>query len=100
MRTIALFAMTGIIAAAQTPKPAIASLPPARLNTAEIVAFTAVESRMKALRDEFAELEKQRGAIKSDACQRTVKEADCDIQADGTVHKMTPPAPAKPEVKK
>lgn len=101
MRTIALFAMTGIIAAAQTPKPAPAPATPARLITAEIITLNTIDARMKALRDEHAELDKQRTLVKQEACQRALSVTSCDIKTDGTIVKIEPPkAPAKPEVKK
>lgn len=92
MRTLALLAIMGMIAAAQTPKPTPPAAPvTVRLNTAELTAFTAVEGRMKTIREEFEALERQRAAIKSDACQRAFQVPACDLKTDGTMTKVDPP---------
>jgi len=92
MRTLVLLAIMGPIAAAETSKPMPTATPvTVRINTAELTAFTAVEGRMKALREEFEALEKQRAAIKSDACQRAFQVSACDLKPDGTMTKPKPP---------
>lgn len=92
MRALTLLAITGMIAAAQTPTPTpAAALVTVRINTAELTAFTAVEGRMKAIREEFESLERQRAAIKADACQRAFQVPACDLKTDGTMTKLDPP---------
>ena len=85
MRTIALIAMTGIIAAAEQPKPT----PP--LKTAERMALTA-------LYEKRAELDKQIDAILTEACaDRGIPKDRCRLQPDGSFAAL--PEPPK-EVKK
>jgi len=91
MRTLALFASLGLLAAAQEPKPTPAAPVTVRINTAELTAFTFVEGRMKSLREEFDALERQRATIKSDACQRAFQVPACDLKTDGTMTKLDPP---------
>lgn len=83
--------MTGIMAAAEQPKPT------PQLNTAEVIALNTVESRMKAIRDEYEALEKQRVQVRADACRRALDVPTCEIRPDGTLAKPEPP---KVEVKK
>lgn len=91
MRTTLLIAMTGIMAAAEQPKPTPS------LNTAEIIALNSIESRMKAIREEYEALDKQRGTVRADACRRALDVPACEIRPDGTLAKPEPP---KAEVKK
>lgn len=91
MRTTILILAMGIAGAAEQPKPT------PTLNTAEIIALNSIESRMKAIREEFEALDKQRGAVRADACRRALDIPACEIRPDGTLAKPEPP---KPEVKK
>lgn len=91
MRTTLLILAMGIAGAAEQPKTTPA------LNTAEIIALNSIESRMKAIREEFEALDKQRGTVRSDACRRALDVPACEIRPDGTLAKPEPP---KPEVKK
>ena len=89
MRTLALLLAMGMAGAAEAPKPTPATTTPApRLNTAEITAFNAVEGRMKAIRDEFESLSKQRAEIQADACKRALGVPACEIKPDGTLAKF------------
>ena len=105
MRTIALLAIMGMIAAAQEPKPTPAAAPvTVRLNSAEITAFNHVQERKNAIRQQYAVLEKEFSAleklepqIQADACLRGFKNPICQIKPDGT---MTEAEKPKPEVKK
>lgn len=91
MRTTLLILAMGIAGAAEQPKT------PPTLNTAEVIALNAVESRMKAIREEYEALDKQRGTVRADACRRALDIPACEIRPDGT---MAKPEPPKPEVKK
>ena len=91
MRTTLLILAMGIAGAAEQPKTTPA------LNTAEIIALNSIESRMKAIREEFEALDKQRGTVRADACRRALDIPACEIRPDGTLAKPEPP---KPEVKK
>lgn len=91
MRTTLLILAMGIAGAAEQPKTTPA------LNTAEVIALNAVESRMKAIREEYEALDKQRVTVRADACRRALDIPTCDIRPDGT---LTKPEPPKPEVKK
>lgn len=91
MRTTLLLLAMGMAGAAEQPKPTPA------LNTAELIALNSIELRMKAIRDEYEALDKQRAAVRADACRRALDTPTCEIRPDGTLSK---PEPAKPEVKK
>ena len=91
MRTTLLILAMGIAGAAEQPKTTPA------LNTAEIIALNSIESRMKAIREEYEALDKQRGAVRADACRRALDIPACEIRPDGT---MAKPEPPKAEVKK
>ncbi len=86
MRTIALIAMTGIIAAAEQPKPT----PP--LKTAERMALTVLYERR-------AEIDKQIDVVLTESCaDRGIPKDRCRLQPDGSFAALPEP-PAK-EVKK
>lgn len=86
MRTIALIASLGVLAAAEQPKP------PAPLKTAERMALTELSAKV-------AELNKQIDAILTEACaDRNIPKDRCRLQQDGTFF-VLPEPPAK-EVKK
>ena len=91
MRTTLLILAMGIAGAAEQPKTTPS------LNTAEIIALNSIESRMKAIREEYEALDKQRGTVRADACRRALDIPACEIRPDGTLAKPEPP---KPEVKK
>jgi len=98
MRTLALLAITGMIAAAQEPKKTPDATPlQVRLNSAEITAFNHVQDRKNTIRQEFAALEKLEAQIKADACQRGFQLPICEIKPDGT---MTKAETSKPQAKK
>jgi len=82
MRTLALFAITGLIAAAEQPKPAPA------LNTAERTALGYVVAESKKLDDQQKQLRAQYEAIVADACKRAVGVPACKINDDGTIGKL------------
>lgn len=85
MRTLALIAMTGIMAAAEQPKT------PPPLKTAERMALTDLYAKR-------AELDKQIDAILTEACaDRGIPKDRCRLQPDGSF--VTIPEPSK-EVKK
>jgi len=90
MRIISIILLgAGLVGAAETAKPPAAATTPApRLNTAEIVAFSAVEARMKSIREEFDALTKQRAEIVADTCRRALSVPACDIRPDGTIAKL------------
>lgn len=89
MRTLALLAMTGIIAAAEEPKPTPA---PAPLKTAERMALTDLYAKR-------AELDKAISAILAEACaDRQLNAQRCRLQPDGTFMEL--PERKAPEVKK
>jgi hypothetical protein len=89
MRTIALIAGMGILAAAEAPKSKPAADTPApRLTTAEIVALSSLADRMKALKAEFDGVEKQFSQVRSEACSRAIGEPGCEIKPDGTIAKV------------
>ena len=90
MRTIALLAMTGLMAAAEQPTPAPS------LNTAERTALGYVVAESKKLDDQQKQLRAQYEAIVADACKRAVGVPACKINDDGTLSKIAP----APEVKK
>jgi hypothetical protein len=72
MRTLALLASLGLLAAAQQPKPTPA------LKTAERIALTDLSARV-------AELNKQIDAILTEACaDRGIPKDRCRLQSDGT----------------
>lgn len=89
MRTIALIAMTGLMAAAEQPTPAPA------LNTAERTALGFVVAESKKLDDQQKQLRTQYEAIVTDACKRALNVPTCKINEDGTLSKIAPPAEAK-----
>ena len=83
MRTIALLAMMGIMAAAEEPKAQ-----PAQLSTAEVVSLTAIAEKMAVLEKQAKALQEQQKAIVGDACKRAGIAADsCEIKQDGTIAK-------------
>jgi hypothetical protein len=87
MRTIALLASMGLLAAAEQPKPT-----PAPLKTAERMALTELSAKV-------AELNKQIDVILTEACaDRNIPKDRCRLQQDGTF--LTLPEQTKPEVKK
>jgi len=89
MHTISIILLgAGLVGAAETAKPPAATTPAPRLNTAEIVAFSAVEARMKSIREEFDALTKQRAEIVADTCRRALNVPACDIRPDGTIAKL------------
>lgn len=61
---------------------------PPQLNTAEAIALNAVDSRMKAIRDEYDALEKQRIQVRADACRRALDVPMCEIRPDGKLAKL------------
>jgi hypothetical protein len=84
MRTIALLAITAMIAAAETPtKPA--------LNNAEGIALRSVVTESKKLGDQQNELKKQYEAIMSDACTRVFSTPVCKLNDDGSLSKIEAP---------
>lgn len=82
MRTIALLAMTGLMAAAEQPTPGPA------LNTAERTALGYVVAESKKLEDQQKQLRAQYEAIVADACKRAVGVPACKIGDDGTLSKI------------
>jgi hypothetical protein len=90
MRTIALLAMTGIMAAAEQPTT------PPTLNTAERIALGSVITESKKLDEQQKQLRTQYEAVVTDACKRALGVPTCKINDDGTLVKIAPP----PEVKK
>jgi len=93
MRTIALLAITGMIAAAEQPKSAPSQPAPApRLNSAEIIAFQSIGKRKDELRrvfqdaqKEFQTLDQQEADVKADACKRALHLPACEVKQDGTL---------------
>jgi hypothetical protein len=88
---ISLSIATGMVMAADVPKPVA---PTPKINTAEIIAFQAIEGRMKLIRDEHEALTKQLAEVRADACRRALNTPVCEIKPDGTVVKLSPPKDA------
>jgi hypothetical protein len=82
MRTIALLAIMGLIAAAEQPTPA------PTLNTAERTALGYVVTESKKLDDQQKQLRAQYEAIVTDACKRALGLPACKINEDGTLAKI------------
>ena len=83
MRTLALLAMTGLMAAAEEPKKT-----PEQLSTAEVVALTTIAEKMAVLEKQAKALQEQQKAIVGDACKRAGIATDaCEIKQDGTIAK-------------
>lgn len=82
MRTIALIASLGLLAAAEQPKPAPS------LNTAERTALGYVVTESKKLEDQQKQLRAQYEAIVADACKRAIGLPACKINDDGTITKL------------
>ena len=82
MRTIALLASLGLLAAAEQPTPAPS------LNTAERTALGYVVNESKKLDDQQKQLRAQYEAIVADACKRAVGVPACKINDDGTLAKI------------
>jgi len=91
MRTIALLASMGLLAAAEQPKPK------PELSTAARIALGAIVSESKKLADQQKDLASQYEAVKSEECQRVFGSQKCDINGAGQLVLIAPP-PA--EVKK
>ena len=82
MRTLALLASLGLLAAAEQPKPAPS------LNTAERTALGYVVAESKKLDDQQKQLRTQYEAIVAVACKRAVGVPACKINDDGTLSKI------------
>ena len=89
MRTLALIASLGLLAAAEQPTPAPS------LNTAERTALGFVVTESKKLDDQQKQLRTQYEAIVTDACKRALNVPTCKIMEDGTLAKIAPPAEVK-----
>lgn len=88
MRTIALLAMTGLMAAAEQPtKPA--------LNNAEQIAIRALFAEAKVIEDRQKNLREQYQAVIADACTRVYQTPTCKLNDDGTLSKIEPPKDSK-----
>lgn len=89
MRTIALLAMTGLMAAAEQPekKPA--------LNNAEQIAIRALVAEAKVIEDRQKNLRDQYQAVIADACTRVYQTPTCKLNDDGTLSKIEPPKESK-----
>ena len=86
MRTLALIASMGLLAAAEEPKTT-----PEQLSTAEVVSLTAIAEKMAVLEKQAKALQEQQRAIVGDACKRAGIAADaCEIKQDGTIAKREP----------
>jgi hypothetical protein len=79
MRTTLLILAMGIAGAAEQPKPTPADKTAKRINTAELVAFQAVEAELKTLRERFEAASKTRAQIQQDACTRLIGAPACKI---------------------
>lgn len=79
MRTLALFASMGLLAAAEQPTPAPS------LNTAERTALGYLVAESKKLDDQQKQLRAQFEAIQADACKRALNVPACKINDDGTL---------------
>jgi hypothetical protein len=99
MRTLALLAMLGCIAAAQTPTtpPAAATTPAPTFNTAELTSLNYTFKEMRVLAEQHGALVKQRDQIISEACLRVFKAPACHIDEKGALAKGHAPAPAPDE---
>lgn len=82
MRTIALLASLGLLAAAEQPTPTPS------LNTAERTALGYVVAESKKIDDQQKQLRAQYEAIVADACKRAVGVPACKINDDGTLAKI------------
>ena len=89
MRTLALLASIGLLAAAEQPTPTPS------LNTAERTALVYVVAESKKLDDQQKQLRAQYEAIVADACKRAVGVPACQINDDGTLSKIAPAAEVK-----
>ena len=87
MRTIALLAITGLIAAAEQPKNA--------LSVGAQTALSFLVKEAKSLDEQQKTIRERYQAIIAEECQRVHQTPACKLNEDGTLAKIEPPKDVK-----